>query len=124
MIYTIKNEYLTAQISSKGAELISLIDKDGINRMHTPSPDTWNRVSPVLFPQVSRTPGFIYKVNGQEYNMPAHGFFRNMELIPLEVLSDEITFNIKDDEETLKSYPYHFEVFVNYKLKNNCKKQR
>lgn len=119
MIYTIKNEYLTAQISSKGAELISLMDKDGINRMHTPSPDTWNRVSPVLFPQVSRTPGFIYKVNGQEYNMPAHGFFRNMELIPLEVLSDEITFNIKDDEETLKSYPYHFEFFVNYKLVNN-----
>lgn len=119
MIYTIKNEYLIAQISSKGAELISLIDKDGINRMHTPSPDTWNRVSPVLFPQVSRTPGFIYKVNGQEYNMPAHGFFRNMELIPLEVLSDEITFNIKDDEETLKSYPYHFEFFVNYKLVNN-----
>ena len=119
MIYTIKNEYLTAQISSKGAELISLIDKDGINRMHTPSPDTWNRVSHVLFPQVSRTPGFIYKVNGQEYNMPAHGFFRNMELIPLEVLSDEITFNIKDDEETLTSYPYHFEFFVNYKLVNN-----
>ena len=92
MIYTIKNDYLTAQISSKGAELISLVDKDNINRMHTPNPETWNRVSPVLFPQVSRTPGFVYKVKGKEYNMPAHGFFRNMELTPFAILEDKISF--------------------------------
>lgn len=119
MIYTIKNDYLTAQISSKGAELISLVDKDNINRMHTPNSETWNRVSPVLFPQVSRTPGFVYKVKGKEYNMPAHGFFRNMELTPFAILEDEISFKISDDEETLKLYPYHFEFVVTYKLEDN-----
>ena len=119
MIYTIKNEYLTAEISSVGAELKSLTDKDGINRMHTPNPETWNRVSPILFPQVSRTPGFIYKVNGQEYHMPAHGFFRNLDMVPYEVKNDEITFKIQDDEDSLKLYPYHFEFVVTYKLTEN-----
>jgi galactose mutarotase-like enzyme len=119
MNYTIKNEYLTASISSLGAELISLIDSDGINRMHTPNPKTWNRVSPILFPQVSRTPGFKYKVNGIEYNMPAHGFFRNIEHTPVLIDDTTIKFVLKDNEETLKMYPYNFEFSVTYSLKAN-----
>ena len=119
MIYTIKNEYLTASIDSLGAELKSLIDQEGVERMHTPNKETWNRVSPILFPQVSRTPGFLYKVNGKEYNMPAHGFFRNMELLPYKIDKEEISFKITDDEETLKLYPYHFEFEVTYTLKQN-----
>ena len=56
MQYIIKNEFLEATINSHGAELIKLIDSNGINRMHLPSSDTWNRVSPILFPQISRVP--------------------------------------------------------------------
>ena len=119
MNYTIKNEFLTATITSFGAELISLFDNEGINRLHTPSPKTWNRVSPILFPQVSRTPGFKYKVEGKEYNMPAHGFFRNIEHTPISHGVDQIKFALKDNEETLKMYPYHFEFIVTYTLIKN-----
>ena len=77
MEYIIKNQYLTATIDSKGAELRTLVDQNQINRMHTPSVDTWNRVSPILFPQVSKTRDLLYTVEGKEYHMPMHGFFRD-----------------------------------------------
>ena len=80
MLYTIKNEFLEATISSHGAELVKLVDKDGINRMHTPSDDTWNRVSTILFPQISKMPNSEYKVNGISHKMTTHGFIRDNEL--------------------------------------------
>ena len=100
MEYIIKNKYLEATISSHGAELIKLIDSDGINRMHTPSDDTWNRVSPILFPQISRTPGLEYNVNGQTYKMTAHGFIRDNELDVVSYTKEEITFKYSNNEKS------------------------
>ena len=119
MDYIIKNSKLKAVISSNGAELRELYDSNNVNRMHTPSSKTWNRVSPILFPQVSRIKGGIYYVENKPYEMPAHGFFRNMDITPIKQEEDSITFAICDNEETLKMYPYNFEFEVNYKLDEN-----
>ena len=119
MNYTIKNKYLTAVINSTGAELKELYDVNNVNRMYQPSPVTWNRVSPILFPQISRMRNGVYNVNNITYNMPAHGFFRNMELSPSKVSEDSITFTINEDEQTLSVYPYKFEFSVTYKLVDN-----
>ena len=122
MEYIIKNEYLTAVINSKGAELRKLIDKNGINRMHNPSVETWNRVSPILFPQVSKTRDLLYTVKGKEYHMPMHGFFRDLDLIPTLIKNDELVFEISDNEESQKVYPYKFSFKVTYKLIDNSLK--
>ncbi len=122
MEYILKNNELEAVISSKGAELIQLKDKDQINRMHTQNPDTWNRVSPILFPQISKTRDFMYKVDHQEYFMPMHGFFRNMDIKPVKQTKDSLVFKIKDNEETWKVYPYHFSFSVCYELIQNTLK--
>lgn len=119
MEYIIQNQYLKAKISSLGAELRELYDSNNINRMHVPSKQTWNRVSPILFPQVSRIKGGKYYVNDVAYEMPTHGFFRNMEIAPIKHEKDSITFAIKDSEETHKVYPYSFEFIINYKVNNN-----
>ena len=119
MDYIIKNDKLRAVISSNGAELRQLFDENNENRMHEPSVETWNRVSPVLFPQVSRIKGGYYSVDDKNYAMPAHGFFRNMELSPSKVSEDSITFTINEDEQTLNVYPYKFEFSVTYKLVDN-----
>ena len=122
MEYIIKNQYLTATIDSKGAELRTLVDQNQINRMHIPSVDTWNRVSPILFPQVSKTRDLLYTVDGKEYHMPMHGFFRDLQLTPIIYKEDELVFEIKETEETLKIYPYCFEFKVTYKLIDNALK--
>lgn len=119
MNYIIKNEKLKAVISSSGAELKELYDENNQNRMHIPSSKTWNRVSPILFPQVSRIKGGYYNVNNVSYEMPAHGFFRNMEINPSIIKEDSITFTICDNQDTLKVYPYKFEFSVTYKLIDN-----
>ena len=116
MEYTIKNEHLTAVINSHGAELIKLIDSDGVNRMHTPSNETWNRVSPILFPQISRTPNSIYSVNGQIYKMTTHGFIRDNELEIVNHLDTEVTFKFVHNDKTKEMYPYDFIFYVTYKL--------
>lgn len=119
MDYIIKNDYLTAVISSKGAELRGLIDRDGINRMHTPSSKTWNRVSPILFPQVSRMPNLKYQVQDQIYHMPAHGFLRDSELEVIEISNTKITFGYLSNEKSLEMYPYNFVFLVTYRLEVN-----
>ena len=105
-----------------GAELRTLVDQNQINRMHIPSVDTWNRVSPILFPQVSKTRDLLYTVEGKEYHMPMHGFFRDLQLTPIIYKEDELVFEIKETEETLKIYPYCFEFKVTYKLIDNALK--
>lgn len=119
MEYIIKNEFLKATILSHGAELIKLVDSDGVNRLHTPSADTWNRVSPILFPQVSRIPNSEYKVNGKIYKMPMHGFIRESELELVNQTDTEITFMYHYSEKSLQIYPYAFLFYVTYKLVEN-----
>ena len=119
MEYIIKNQYLSATISSMGAELRTLIDKDGVNRLHNPSNDTWNRVSPILFPQISRMPNSVYSVEGEMYKMTTHGFIRDNELELVNHNDTEITFMYKTNENTLKMYPYDFIFYVSYKLVDN-----
>lgn len=119
MEYILKNKYLKVKIASLGAELQEIIDQDNINRMHKPNKLSWNRVSPILFPQISKTRDLLYKVDNKEYHMPAHGFFRNMEHQAINYSDDKIIFCLKDNEETLKLYPYHFEFYVQYELIEN-----
>lgn len=119
MEYVIKNEYLEAIVSSKGAELIKLVDKDGVNRLHTPSDDTWNKVSPILFPQVSRLKNDEYRVGGNLYKMPKHGFIKDNELCVVEHDSTMIKFKYTQNEDTFKVYPYNFNFYVTYTLYGN-----
>ncbi len=119
MEYIIKNDYLEAVIASKGAELRKLHDKDKINRMHNPSVDTWNRVSPILFPQISRIPYSTYKVSGLNYQMTTHGFVRDAIFDVVSHTDREITFKYSSNEETLKMYPYEFNLYVTYQIMDN-----
>ena len=119
MNYTIQNKYLKAIISSKGAELRELYDTDGLNRMHTPTNDTWNRVSPILFPQVSRIINGEYKVDGKLYNMTTHGFVRDAIFNVVEHNDNKITLSYSFNEETLKMYPYEFILEITYELIDN-----
>ena len=119
MEYIIRNDFLEATISSHGGELIRLIDSDGINRMHIPTNDTWNRVSPILFPQISRMPNSEYKVKGQVYKMSTHGFIRDYELELINQTDIEITFMYHYSAKSLQMYPYAFIFYVTYKLIDN-----
>lgn len=61
-----------------------------------------------------------YLYDGQRYHMKIHGF---SWYLPWEVTKaereDELVLTLRSNEETLKQYPFSFEVQLHYKISNN-----
>ena len=117
MNYEIKNEFIKAKIKSFGAELNSL-QKCGKDLEYIWQGDSkyWNRHSPILFPIVGRLKDDSYFYKNKKYNLSQHGFARDKEFELIKKGEDFIEFRLKNDEETLKNYPFLFELNISYKL--------
>jgi len=101
-----------------GAELQSVKDSEGREYMWQAG-ELWPRHSPILFPLVCSVNNDTYVVDGQEYHLPRHGFARDTEFTLISQTLDKVTFALHDNEETLKVYPYHFNLAITYRLEGN-----
>ena len=120
MRYTIKNEWLTVEIDSKGAEIKSVKDsKSGREFMWNADPAFWNRTAPVLFPFVGMVADGKYRHEGKEYPMTQHGFARDNEHELLSHDEDKIFFSFKGTEKTNEVYPFDYDFACGYALKKN-----
>jgi len=117
MRYFLENDILKVEIESFGAELKSVMRKDN-NReyMWYGNKKYWGRTSPVLFPFVGSMKDKKFHWQGNEYPMGQHGFARDMEHKLLSEAEDEIWFELKSDEATIKKYPFDFELNIGYRL--------
>ena len=113
---TISNSTLKASIKHNGAELSSLKDNQNKEYIWEGNPDFWGKHSPVLFPIVGTLRNNTYTVYGKEYQLPRHGFARDMEFQLVEKIANSATFSLKSNEETLKKYPFDFELQLIYTL--------
>ncbi|MBQ2613881.1 MAG: aldose 1-epimerase family protein [Clostridia bacterium] len=118
MIKTIQSGNVTASIDTKGAQLISL-QKDGKEYVWQRDPEFWEDCAPVLFPVVGRCRNGKILIKGEEYPMDAHGFVQNMELEVYREEADCITFALRQNEETKKSYPWDFFFTITFRLDGN-----
>lgn len=120
MKFNISNHYLSVTVDSLGAELNSIKksgqDQDYIWQAH---PEIWGRHAPILFPIVGRLNSDTYKYDDQEYSLGQHGFARNLEFENLVAESDKLIFELTQNAETLKNYPFKFSLRVTYTLSNN-----
>lgn len=119
MNYRLDNGVLEINVASKGAELISIKDETGKEYLWQGDEKYWGRQSPILFPFVGRLKNQEYTYEGKKYPMMQHGFARDMEFSVIEEKVDEIWFEIKDDGETYKLYPFHFSLKIGYRLVEN-----
>ena len=101
-----------------GAELETFI-KDSTNYIWTIDEQFWNKTSPILFPIVGRLKNDIYSLHGKKYSLPRHGFARNYKFEVLEKTDSSVLFSLKQNEETLKVFPFEFELQVKYVLQQN-----
>lgn len=123
MIYTVKGEEITIQVRSLGAELFSLKDNgNGQEYMWSGDPAHWSGVSPVLFPFVGRVRDGVYRYQGKTYEMGPHGFARRMEFELLEQKENSLWLVLRDTQETLKNYPFHFTLELGYELEGRAVK--
>lgn len=116
--HIIENQFLKVTVDDKGAELVSVYDKEtAMERIWCADPAVWNRHAPILFPFVGKVNDGVYRHEGKEYEMKTqHGFARDKEF--QLVLEDEnsIVHCLKADEDTLKIYPFDFELVVTHKF--------
>lgn len=101
------------QTVNKGAELVS-IKYNGVEKMHD-GESFWNRHAPVLFPIVGKLKDGKTIIDNQVCEMGQHGFARDMEF---ECIGEN-SYVLKSNEETLKKYPYKFELYISYEIKEN-----
>lgn len=120
MIYTAENEHFTLAVKEMGAELTSLKSKKtGIEYIWCGNTDIWYGQSPILFPIIGRLLNDTYTLNGIDYTMPKHGLVRKRPFELYERSEGSLTFVQRYDEETLKMYPYKFELKVTFELTEN-----
>jgi len=114
----IKNDKLTVKVASLGAELQSIKDSEGREYLWQGG-DKWPRRSPILFPIVCSVNDDTYTVDGKEYHLPRHGFASDTEFKLIAQGEHKVTHALHETEETLKVYPYRFNLAVSYRLSGN-----
>ena len=122
-MFCLKNEELTLEIASHGAEMRSLKDNQtGQEYLWDADPAFWKRTSPVLFPLVGnyRDKESIYE--GKTYSMSQHGFARDMDFTVTEEAENEIWFELHETPETKEKYPFDFCLSIGYRLEGRTVK--
>lgn len=119
---TISNTELTVIINSLGAELISMKNFDNKEFIWEANPEFWGKHSPILFPIVGFLKENKYSYNGNYYSMLRHGFASKMEFNIIKKSAENVVFSLTNNDETLKNYPFEFELQISYTLvKSNLK---
>ncbi len=120
MIHSIENEALKISVKRFGCELTSIKSKNSsYEYLWQGNPDIWSGQSPVLFPIIGRLIEDKYTLNGKEYEMEKHGFSRRCDWEFIEKDDISLTFRLSENEKTLESYPYRFELIVKFILEGN-----
>ncbi len=116
----IENNDLRVVIKAHGAELYSIRHKTHqLEYLWQGDAAFWGKKSPILFPIVGGLKDSRYVYEGKTYHLPRHGFARDKTFTIEQQSANKATFLLTSDEETLKNYPFPFELRVHYALKDN-----
>jgi galactose mutarotase-like enzyme len=114
---TLRNDMVTATVTSAGAELRSLKNAEGRELLWQAGPE-WPRHAPLLFPIVGRLKNDALRHRGKTYRMTQHGFARDRRFEWLEREPTCCKLVLVDDEATRCLYPFAFRLSVGYALKS------
>ena len=116
MLCTIQNAYLTARISTTGAELQSLKDNiTGYETIWQGDPSVWSGHSPILFPIVGRLKNDSFTHNGKTYTLAKHGFARKNEFSVGLFADDFVTLSLHSGAFQ-ENYPFDCTLEVRFEL--------
>jgi len=116
----IKNDISEVEISSLGAEIISFKTlNDGCEYLWNGDKSYWPGHAPLLFPIVCAVNEGKITVDNKEYAIGNHGFAKKSEFTVVKETANSIIYQLSYDEETLKMYPFKFELNIIYTLVDN-----
>lgn len=111
----ISNDFLKVTISTMGAELTS-VKKNGEEQIWIGDPEIWNEHAPLLFPICGALKENRYIYKGTEYNLNLHGYARFTEFDVESYTKKKVVFLHRYNNDTLKVFPFQYELRVIYTL--------
>lgn len=118
----IENDFLKVSSKPFGAELTSIFNKKTGLEYLWQAGEKWSKHAPVLFPIVGQLKNNIYKYKGEEYHLDRHGFARTKTFELHQQQPGSIEYILKSDDDTLKAYPFYFQLKIKYELDGNTLK--
>ena len=118
MEYILENNYLKVTVTTKGAQLKSVIRKcDGVEHMWQADKSHWGYHAPILFPFCGKVKDGMIEARGQHFeNLPQHGFARIGEHTLLQHTENTVVLELRDSEATMAMWPYAFRLITTYTL--------
>jgi galactose mutarotase-like enzyme len=113
---SLKSSNLVAEINPLGAQLSILRDRTGRDLLWDGDPSVWAGRAPLLFPIVGTLNGGSYRLGSRIYALTRHGFARGRLFEIVDSSPATAVLRLKADEETLKLYPFRFELDVSFTL--------
>jgi galactose mutarotase-like enzyme len=120
MTFQLSNETISVRVKSKGAELCSLYNfKNSIEYIWQGDEKFWAKHAPVLFPVIGKLKENTFWFEEKKYHLNQHGFARDKEFELISHTGEELSFRLKEDEDSLKIYPFPFELYIHYRIEEN-----
>ena len=120
ILYSIENDFLKVVITSKGAELQSVLTKENqLEYLWQANEKFWAKKSPVLFPIVGGLKNNSYSYQNKTFNLSRHGFARENEFSILKTTETSIQFLLENSEKTLLVFPFQFKFIIEYALQSS-----
>lgn len=108
---------LSAEISTLGAELMSLRDAQGREFLWQGDPASWARRAPVLFPNVGRLAGGALRHAGKSYpHAGGHGFAPTSDFALASQDAASCVLVLTADPATRAMYPFEFRLSIRFAL--------
>jgi galactose mutarotase-like enzyme len=119
---TIKNESISFLSDSFNVEPWDLhFNDEELNYFWRP-PNIEKLGTSVCFPLMGLLPDNKYFLNGKEYTLSMHGFAQHREFVIAEKSETFIMYELMDDQESYKHFPWHFRLSVGYSLEGDTLK--
>ncbi|MBA3679803.1 MAG: aldose 1-epimerase family protein [Bacteroidetes bacterium] len=112
------SKHLTVTINHFGAEVCSVKSNNNVEFVWQGDKVVWARHAPVLFPIVGKLKDNFFIYEGKKYELPQHGFARDMDFDLLEKNETSLTFQLVSNNETKNKFPFDFVFQIKYILED------
>ena len=114
-VTVIQSGTVTAVIDSFGAKCLALLVGDH-NQLFYEASDIGHSGIPICFPSFGPLDNQELIHDGKAWPMKQHGFARDLEFKQVEATADRVQYELTQNEETLKRYPFKFRFLVTHQL--------
>ena len=120
MDFVLENDYLKVTVTSKGAQVASVLRKiDGVEHMWQADPAVWGYHAPILFPHTGKVVDGKIAAKGRDCVSKQHGFARTREHSLVAQEGSRLVLELVSDEQTLESFPYACRLVSTFTLEED-----